>query len=119
MDSNRPVRTFLFHLLAFVMVVVYVNTFVLWREIGSLFGHAVRDGMPFIVVALLVIAIAVYALFSARCGRLSLDMRWLGAAVILAIIGLASTDPAFPAKRIHVPQYILLAIILSLSLIHI
>ena len=109
-------RTFLFHCSALILVVAYVNTFVLWREIGNLFGRGIRDGMPFIVAGVLVLAITVYVGVNARRGKLSIDWRWLVAAAIIAIVGLASTDPAFPAKRIHVPQYVILAIILHFAI---
>ena len=116
MDSSRPVRTFLFHVLALVLVVAYVNTFVLWREIGDIFGRGIRDGMPFIVVGFLVLGLAIYLGVNARRGTLSIAWPWLATAVILAIVGLASTDPAFPAKRIHVPQYVILAIVLHFAI---
>jgi hypothetical protein len=116
MDSSRPVRTFLFHVLALVLVVAYVNTFVLWREIGDIFGRGIRDGMPFIVVGVLVLGLAIYLGVNARRGALSIAWPWLATAVILAIVGLASTDPTFPAKRIHVPQYVILAIVLHFAI---
>lgn len=109
-------RTFLFHCLALVLVVAYVNTFVLWREIGYLFGRGIRDGMPFIAVGALVLGIAVYIGVKARRGALSIAWPWLAAAMILAVVGLAATNPAFPAKRIHVPQYVILAIVLHFSI---
>jgi hypothetical protein len=37
-------------------------------------------------------------------------------ALALAVLGLALTDPAYPAKRIHVPQYLLLALVLRRAL---
>lgn len=109
-------RTFLFHCLALVLVVAYVNTFVLWREIGYLFGRGVRDGMPFITVGVVMLGVAIYAGVKLRRGTLSVAWLWLGAAMLLTVVGLASTDPAFPAKRIHVPQYVVLAIVLHLSI---
>jgi len=116
MEATQPVRTFLFHCFALVLVVAYVNTFVVWREIGYLFGRGIRDGVPFIVVGTLVLAIAVYVGVNMRRGTLSVAWLWLAAAVILAVVGLSSTDPAFPAKRIHVPQYVILAIVLHFSI---
>tara|TARA_R110002110_G_scaffold376568_2_gene586629 strand:- start:141987 stop:142817 length:831 start_codon:yes stop_codon:yes gene_type:complete len=115
MDTRLPVRTFLFHCLALVLVVVYVNTFALWRGIGNLFGRGIRDNMPFIVIAVLVLGVGIYIGVKARRGALSIAWPWLAAAVLVAIVGLASTDPAFPAKRIHVPQYVILAIVLHFS----
>lgn len=115
MKTRLPVRTFLFHCLALLLVVAYVNTFALWREIGNLFGRGIRDGMPFIVIASLVFGVGVYVALKARRGTLSIAWPWLAAAMAVAILGLASTDPAFPAKRIHVPQYLILAIVLHFS----
>ena len=116
MNARLHVRTFLFHCLALVLVVAYVNTFVLWREIGYAFGRGIRDGMPFIAVAALVLGVIIYVGVKARRGTLSIAWPWIAAAVIFAVVGLASTDPAFPAKRIHVPQYVILAIVLHFSI---
>lgn len=109
-------RTFLIHCFAFILVVAYVNTFVIWREIGHLFGRGIRDAMPFIVVGILVLAIALYLGLKRRRGTMDIKWPWLAAAVAVAVVGLASTDPAFPAKRIHVPQYVILAIVLHYAL---
>ncbi len=109
-------RTFLFHVFALVLVVAYVNTFVLWREIGNISGRGIRDNMPFIVAGSLVFAITIFVAVNMRRGKMSVDWRWLVAAAIVAIVGLASTDPAFPAKRIHVPQYLILAIVVHFAI---
>ena len=49
-------------------------------------------------------------------GLVALVLAALIAAVALIAFGLLITDPAFPAKRIHVPQYLLLALVLLLAL---
>jgi hypothetical protein len=110
------VRTFLFHCSALLLVVAFVHTFILWREIGNAFGRDIRNGVPLSVAGVLAIAIAVFVGVNMRRGKFSVDWRWIAAAVIVAIVGLASTDPVFPAKRIHVPQYLILAVVLSFAI---
>ena len=82
MNARLHVRTFLFHCLALVLVVAYVNTFVLWREIGYAFGRGIRDGMPFIAVAALVLGVIIYVGVKARRGTLSIAWPWIAAAVM-------------------------------------
>ncbi|MDP6953849.1 MAG: VanZ family protein [Alphaproteobacteria bacterium] len=63
-------------------------------------------------------------LFAAATGRVVRTVRvrprrtlaWLVAAVGLALAGLLLADPAFPAKRVHVFQYALLALVVRQGL---
>jgi hypothetical protein len=55
-------------------------------------------------------------LYHTRTARLRPQIPWLLAGVVLAGLALAVTDPAYPAKRIHVPQYALLALVLRRGL---
>lgn len=108
-------RTVFIHAIAILLVIAYTNMFVAWRFIGQTFGRAFVDVLPFLVVGLLFAAVAVFVLFRARRRTVSIAWPWLGAAIGMALIGLASTDPMFASKRIHVPQYAILAIVVWFS----
>lgn len=108
-------RTYLFHVIAVLLVVAYVNLFTIWRDIGRLFGTAIRDGLPFILGAAVFAGVLMFVLWRRKSSRPP-SIVALGAALGLAVIGFASTDPAFPAKRIHVIEYALLSGVLWFSL---
>ncbi|MEP4379728.1 MAG: VanZ family protein [Alphaproteobacteria bacterium] len=109
-------RTFLFHCVAVCLVIAYVNTFVIWQAISNVTSKGFRDAIPFVVIVLLVLIIVVSAWMRSRQRGAVIGWKYIAAALVVALIGLASTDPAFPAKRIHVPQYLILTVLLSFSL---
>ena len=100
--------------LAFAIVYGFVNTFVLWRAFGNMFGDGVRDALPWIVVAVIGLVGVLFIWRRKRVAKIS--WLFLVPAVIAAAIGLSITDPAFPGKRIHVPQYFVLALFVWLVL---
>lgn len=111
---NTNLRAAAVYLLSFAIVFGYVNTFVLWRAFGNTFGTGLRDALPWIMVGAIALGLVVFLLWKRSGARIS--WRWLAVAVLAAVIGLSITDPAFPGKRIHVPQYFLLAIIVWFAL---
>lgn len=96
--------------LAVLLTIAYVETFVLWQWLGTLLSPAAASAVPFVVTAL-VLAAAVGGGLVVR--RRNLQVQWgiviLGIAV--AIISLFLSDPQFPAKRIHIVEYGLLALV--------
>jgi len=98
----------------FAIVYGYVNTFALWRAFGQAFGEGLRDALPWIMVAIIVLGLAGFLVWQRAGAKIS--WRLLAIAVLAAVIGLSITDPAFPAKRIHVPQYFMLAIVVWFAL---
>lgn len=105
------VRIAAWHALAALLVLVFAHTFELWRWLVATLGPT---GAAFVPAGL---ALALAAGFAAILrARGAIEWRYLALAAAFAAIGLLSTDPQFPAKRIHVPQYALLAAILRLAL---
>lgn len=100
--------------LAFAIVYGFVNTFVLWRAFGNMFGGGTRDALPWMAVAVIVLAGVLFFLRRMQVAKIS--WPFLLVAIIAAVIGLSITDPAFPGKRIHVPQYFVLALFVWLAL---
>ncbi|MEK9833192.1 MAG: VanZ family protein [Rhodospirillaceae bacterium] len=102
-----------FHVVAVALVFVFVNLFSVWRSLGEAFGLGVRDALPWIAVGALV-AVGV-CLLSVRRWRMQVSWSCLVASALACAAGLAIADPDFPAKRIHVPEYFLLASVVWLS----
>lgn len=99
------------HALAALLVLAFAHTFAIWAWLVARLGQTGAAAIPI----LLSIALAgAFVAILARRGRV--DWRCLALATLVAGLGLLSTDPQFPAKRIHVPQYALLAAILRLAL---
>lgn len=96
--------------LAVLLTVAYVQTFALWRWLGTLVSPSVAGVVPFVVTGV-VLAAAVGGGFVMR--RRNIQAHWsvvlLG--VALAVVSLFLSDPQFPAKRIHIVEYGLLAIV--------
>ena len=112
-EKSIAVRAVALHAIAVVLVFLYVNLFSVWRKLGETFGLSVRDALPWIIVSLLA-ALAI-SLLSMRQWRMRVSWPWLAASVIACSAGLAIADPDFPAKRIHVPEYFLLACVVWCS----
>lgn len=112
----RHVRLIVVNIFAVLLVIGYTNTFEVWQFIGTVISREQRDAVPFIVVGIMFLLVAIVFVTGARARRVSISWQWLALAVVAVLVGLASTDPAFPAKRIHVPQYLFLACVLSLSI---
>lgn len=109
-------RSIVVNIFAVLLVIGYTNTFEVWQFIGTVISREQRDAVPFVVVGIMFLLVAAVFFVGVRTRRVSVSWPWLVLAVVAVLVGLASTDPAFPAKRIHVPQYLFLACVLSLSI---
>jgi hypothetical protein len=112
--TARTVPPWTFYVAAYILVLVYLNTFDLWVLLRTWGGEAAAH-LP---IALSVVVAAAILGVGARRARARGGILWwpIAAAAALAAIGLAMTDPLFPSKRIHVPQYILLALVVRAGL---
>jgi hypothetical protein len=105
--------------LAALLVLIYVNTFELWAVLVSSIGAERAAYVPFAALALGVASMGGWIVLRRKgAGKGTLRIRpvLLVLGLALALAGLALTDPAYPAKRIHVPQYLLLALVLRRAL---
>lgn len=90
---------------AAVLTLLYVNTFVIWAMVQARLGtqaHWVPLGLAVLLLLLFFLSWLFHQprRFAAGAGLLAL---------VAAGVGFGLADPDFPAKRIHVPQYALLA----------
>ncbi len=99
---------------AYALVLLYLQTFDLWVALQAGFGD-IAAFAPFMAAAAVVAAFAIRAGFAKPALRAS-SWALVFAGMAMAGIGLAVADPLFPAKRIHVPQYILLALVVRAGL---
>jgi hypothetical protein len=115
--SGRSGR--LLYPLAALLVIIYVNTFEFWAILVKSIGAGRAAFVPFATLALGLAAMGGWIILRRKdTGRDTLRIRpvLLVLGLALAVAGLALTDPAYPAKRIHVPQYLLLALVLRRAL---
>mgnify|MGYP000464329935 CR=1 FL=1 len=112
--SAPRASSFIWYAVAALLVALYVNMFALWRGLSHLVGDAAVN-VPYAVTLSVLACLGVAAVRTAHSRPRT---RW--AIVLLALIcagiGLLATDPDFPSKRIHVPQYIALALVVRRGL---
>ena len=95
-------------LFAVCLVPVYVNTFDVWRWLLNVVPYG---GAPLVPVVAAV-AIALWGVLRTARRRGGTGAWWaLAAAVVLGLAALAMLDPRYPAKRIHLVEYVVLALV--------
>jgi len=107
-------RALIWYAIAAVLVVLYVNMFAVWRGVSALMGDAAGN-VPYAVT---LVVLACLGAVAVRTARIRKRTEWLivAVALICMVAGLLATDPEFPSKRIHVPQYIALALVVRRGL---
>ena len=93
------------------VVFLYSQSIGLWRTMVSQFGSASASFVPIAVSALLLVLIAEWG----RRHYTEISWGWVAASFTVFAIGLLMPDPAFPAKRIHVPEYFALTLLIYWS----
>lgn len=105
MHWGMPIVTSLSYLTAFMLTGLFIQTFDVWQALALALGPDNAALVPFAGFAALVAA----SLAGRRRPRPPLPLL---CGLAAAGIALALTDPAFPAKRIHVAEYMLLAFVI-------
>tara|TARA_B100000614_G_scaffold118610_1_gene106380 strand:+ start:404 stop:1219 length:816 start_codon:yes stop_codon:yes gene_type:complete len=97
-------------LAAVCLVPVYVSTFDVWRWLLAVVPYDGASAIPILAA----VAVAGWAVLTLHRRRQEGRGSWLalGAAVALGVLALAMIDPHYPAKRIHLVEYIALAFVL-------
>ena len=98
--------------LAVVLVVTFVNSFALWRWLDARLPAVALTAIPFILAS----PIVLWAVARLHRGVPRARLPWIALAVALAVVAFWITDPDFPAKRSHVAEYILLALVVRRAL---
>ena len=111
---NRAIETG-WYALSLVLVPVFVSTFPVWLWLGDLLPSPIPAALP-VVLTLAFVPWAVIAWRRAQSGEAQPALGPLIAALALAAAALLIADPRFPAKRVHVPEYVLLALVVRRAL---
>jgi VanZ family protein len=101
--------------LAVALIAAYGGAFAPWLWLTEHVPAATLKLLP-PGLALLLFVIVILRLAPHFRDRARVTGAWLVAAVLLALAGLLLADPAFPAKRVHVFQYALLALVVRQGL---
>jgi hypothetical protein len=99
--------------LALALVAAFVNTFEIWIWLQRQLPPWALTGVPFALTAPLIAWVGWRLRAHAVLAR---SWPWFAAAAAAAAVAFAITDPAFPAKRAHIPEYMLLALVLRRGL---
>ena len=108
-EKRAKVESLSYFSLAALLVVLFIPTVGIWNRLTEEFGKTVSLLIP-VVAAAVVFGIL---FVTQRRHRDQLKYRWpiLCVATLLAIVALVFTDPQFPAKRIHLVEYMLIAFV--------
>jgi hypothetical protein len=98
----------------FIFVVAFTQGFTLWQWLVAVLGDGAAGFAPLVLSAFLAACCALFLWWKIR----EIDWIWGLAALVVFTIGLASTDSDFPAKRVHLPEYFVLALVVYWSIRH-
>ena len=90
-----------------VLVAFFTQSIALWHLLVAGVGSVGAGAAPILLSALLAVAAAGYVWRRRR----GISWLWVALSVAVFALGLATTDADFPAKRVHMPQYFLLALV--------
>jgi len=92
-------------------VFIFSQSIGLWHLLVARAGSRVVDALPVTISALL----AVVTIVVISRHRAAFSWPWAVASTAVFVVGLLSTDPEFPAKRVHLPEYFVLTAIVYWS----
>ncbi|MGQ0665022.1 MAG: VanZ family protein [Pseudomonadota bacterium] len=108
-------RSLPYELAALGLVLLYVNTFEVWQALSAGLGGRVAAVVPVALVAAVVAAAGLAVpLWRQRGGQVAVGTLLVGLGVAAAALWVS--DPAYPAKRIHVFEYMLLSVVVRKAL---
>ncbi len=91
------------------LIVLYANAYSIWAFLSAELG-VMANYVPIALSALvLVVIITILVMSGSKHSSLTIKRYWLIAGLICVIIALMLPDGNAPAKKIHVPEYLLLS----------
>lgn len=99
---------------AVVLMVAYVQTYNVWQWLGTALSPSVAAAVPFVLTACALVAGVGMGLVRGRETPTAWLVVLLGVAIAVATLFLS--DPQLPAKRIHVVEYAVLAVVVRHAL---
>ena len=93
---------------------IYVNAFEIWRWLVESFGKFAAS-VPLVTT---LIMLAAFLLVAVRSAKGTAHIKWpiVLCAIGFAMVGLIVSNPQFPSKAIHVPQYMVIALLVRRGL---
>ena len=108
MQKESAFFQILLYCLCTVLVVLYVNLYVVWGFVNQLLPPAAMEVLPVVAVFVFVVVVLFcYARNKQNISKMSWYMVGMGGA--LCLFALLLPDGQFPVKRVHVVEYMLLA----------
>lgn len=103
-------RSFLHYLGCGLLVVSYVNLFVVWSRLDQLLGRGTMNLLPVAVTFLVLTGIVLFVVHLRGKG-ISIQWAYVGAGVGLCLLALLASDMRYAVKRIHVVEYLFLSLV--------
>lgn len=111
LDSLFQFRVVWSYIALYVLVIIYANIYFVWVFLSTHLG-SLTAFFPIILVG---VVLFIGMIILLRKGTsLRLKKRWMAVGVLFVAIALLLPDNNFPAKRIHVAEYLLLSFIVFL-----
>ncbi len=104
-----------YELAALVLLALYINAFEVWRWLSINLGPGLANVVPIAVAAAAVVAALSPLLKRGLLRKPSALVALLGTG-LLVVLALLASDSAFPAKRIHVAEYLLMGLVIRPAL---
>ncbi|WP_163338278.1 VanZ family protein [Desulfopila sp. IMCC35008] len=102
--------------LSILLIPIYVNLFSLWKTLNGLFPPLVMLLLPICATLVLAVFSFLYFLREQKKNKKILCRPFLLAGIIICMTALALPDPNYPVKRIHVAEYMILALIVRYAM---
>lgn len=103
------IRAVSYYVLAGVLVGLFIQTFEIWRWLITAIGPGMAAAVPPTLLVVLLLALAAWPLL--RRQRHLVKALPIIVGLVLALVALWLADPEFPAKRVHVAEYVLLSLV--------
>lgn len=103
--------TLLLYFCCIALVLLYVNTFELYRLLAEQVTTSLILLAPLVIAAFIVLILALCPL-----GKRERNIPFLITGVLLCVAGLLIPDPQIPVKRIHVAEYLLLSLLVRYTM---
>lgn len=105
------------YFLCLLLVLVYVNMFPIWKYLSTILKDIFFVILPPVILGLFIGGVLWLRLKIRQTSR-SLDKTSIGIGILICCIGLLSTDPDFPIKRVHVFEYAFLCLVARYAMSH-
>ncbi|MGI9536907.1 MAG: VanZ family protein [Desulfocapsaceae bacterium] len=105
------------YLLCFLLIPIYVNMFPIWKHLSSQFGEDIFIYLPLLFLVLFIgCTLGVWVKAGIKTAPINKVSLSLG--ILFCCLGLLTTDPEFPVKRVHVVEYAFLCLVARYAMSH-